>query len=119
MGAEFEEKLERQNIQVLREAPPVLAQVEAREAETSTRGYLPAARVGMISHVGGHKFAGNVIIYIPPSFESNALAGKGIWYGRVEPQHVEGIVAKTILDGKVIKDHFRGGIGHGGEVLRM
>ncbi|KAF1353091.1 Sucrase/ferredoxin-like-domain-containing protein [Delphinella strobiligena] len=119
LGAEFEEKLERQNIQVLREAPPALAQAEAREAETSTREDLPAARVGMISHIGGHKFAGNVIIYIPPSFHRNPLAGKGIWYGRVEPQHVEGIVAKTILDGKVIKDHFRGGIGQGGEVLRM
>jgi len=112
---EFEEKLERQNIPVLRD-PPVM---DAVEIPTEVQGYQPAARVGQISHIGGHKFAGNVIIYIPPSFTSNPLAGKGIWYGRVDPSHVEGIVAKTILDGKVVKDLFRGGIGHDGEILRL
>jgi len=112
---EFEEKLERQNIQVIREAPVV----DAVEVETEVQGYQPAARVAQISHIGGHKFAGNIIIYIPPSFTMNPLAGKGIWYGRVEPQHVEGIVGKTVLDGKVIKDLFRGGIDHDGQVLRL
>ena len=97
---EFEEKLERQNIELLKD-PPV---AEAVEVDTAVEGYTPTARVGLISHVGGHKWAGNVIIYIPPSFGGNALAGKGIWYGRVEPGHVEGIVAKTILGGKVIKE---------------
>ncbi|EEP78256.1 hypothetical protein UREG_03101 [Uncinocarpus reesii 1704] len=76
------------------------------------------ANVGLISHIGGHKYAGNVIIYLPPSMESNALSGKGIWYGRVEPKHVEGIVKETILDGRVIRDHFRGGIEESG-VLRL
>jgi len=73
----------------------------------------------LTSYLAGHKFAGNVIIYIPPSFASNPLAGKGIWYGRVGPEHVEGIVTKTILDGKVIKDMFRGGIDKSGEILRL
>lgn len=63
--------------------------------------------------------AGNVIIYIPPSFTSNALHGRGIWYGRVEPGHVEGIVAKTILEGNVIKDLFRGGIDQNRDILRL
>lgn len=115
LQAEFEDKLERQNVQVIKD-PPVM---DAIEVETDVQGYQPAARVGQISHIGGHKFAGNVIIYIPPSFTSNPLAGKGIWYGRVEPQHVEGIVGKTLLDGKVIKDLFRGGVEHGGQVLRL
>ncbi len=80
--------------------------------------------VGMISHVGGHKWAGNVIIYIPPTFEClpsgpHPLAGSGIWYGRVEPRHVEGIVEQTLLRGKVIQDHFRGGITKGGDILRL
>ncbi len=71
------------------------------------------ARVGLISHIGGHKFAGNVIIYIPPSFadqsgETSPLAGRGIWYGRVEPKHVDGIVRETILQGRVISELFRG-----------
>lgn len=77
------------------------------------------AHIGLISHVGGHKYAGNVIVYIPPGMGANALAGKGIWYGRIEPRHVEGIVQETVLGGRVVGDHFRGGIGRDGAVLRM
>lgn len=64
----------------------------------------------MISHIGGHKFAGNVIIYIPPflAFHGNRLAGMGIWYGRVEPRHVPGIVAETLGAGRIIKELYRG-----------
>ncbi|KAK8200608.1 Altered inheritance of mitochondria protein 32 [Zalaria obscura] len=115
LQAEFEEKLERQNVQILRD-PPV---AQAVEVDTELEGYTPHARVAQISHIGGHKWAGNVIIYIPPSFKANPLAGKGIWYGRVEPRHVEGIVGKTVLDGKVIKELFRGGIAHDGDILRI
>ncbi|KAL3479460.1 Sucrase/ferredoxin-like-domain-containing protein [Aspergillus californicus] len=83
------------------------------------------AHIGLISHIGGHKYAGNVIIYIPNSMkygDSSAphpLAGKGIWYGRIEPKHVEGVVEETILGGKVVSDHFRGGIDHDGSILRL
>ncbi|KAF2156267.1 hypothetical protein K461DRAFT_318855 [Myriangium duriaei CBS 260.36] len=114
--AEFRDKLARQNVTVLEDqAPPV----ETRVRNEATEEYKVTARVGSISHIGGHKFAGNVIVYIPPSFRGNALNGKGIWYGRVEPGHVEGIVAQTVLGGKVIKELFRGGIGQGGEALRL
>ncbi|KAI1615822.1 Sucraseferredoxin-like protein [Exophiala viscosa] len=83
--------------------------------------------IGMISHIGGHKWAGNVIMYIPPTFQHllsasrspHPLAGMGIWYGRVEPRHVEGIIEQTLLQGKVIQDLFRGGLGQGGETLRL
>ncbi|KIV86372.1 hypothetical protein PV11_01986 [Exophiala sideris] len=83
--------------------------------------------VGMISHIGGHKWAGNVIMYIPPTFQlplsasrsPHPLAGLGIWYGRVEPRHVEGIIEQTLLKGKVIQDLFRGGLGQNGETLRL
>lgn len=89
--------------------------------EMKTPGSL--ARVGLISHIGGHKFAGNVIVYLPPQMKmggnAHPLAGCGIWYGRVEPKHVEGIVKETILGGQVIKDLFRGGIRKGGEIIRM
>ena len=81
------------------------------------------ARVGLISHIGGHKFAGNVILYIPPGTKTkdgdHALAGCGIWYGRVEPKHIEGIIKETILGGRIIEDLFRGGIRQGGEILRL
>ena len=82
------------------------------------------AHIGLISHVGGHKYAGNVIVYIPPEMKLSdgtlhPLAGKGIWYGRIEPKHVPGIVEETILGGRVVKDHFRGGIGREGDILRL
>ena len=115
LAAEFEDKLARQNIPVISEAPPH----DTMQPDYSIEEYQPAARIGQISHIGGHKWAGNVIIYIPPSFKTNPLAGCGIWYGRVEPQHVEGIVGKTLIDGKVIKPLFRGGIREGGEILRL
>ncbi|KAI7109207.1 hypothetical protein KC352_g36485, partial [Hortaea werneckii] len=111
---EFEDKLQRQNIALLHDAPVA----EAEEINTDVEGYVPTARTGLISHIGGHKWAGNVIVYIPPSFASNRLAGKGIWYGRVGPEHVEGIVAKTIMDGKVIKELFRGGIDQNPQTLQ-
>lgn len=83
------------------------------------------AHIGLISHVGGHKYAGNVILYIPPkmklgtSLEPHPLAGKGIWYGRIEPKHVEGLIEETLLGGKVVTDHFRGGIDKKGDILRI
>jgi len=79
-----------------------------RYARADQRPY----RVALVSHVGGHKWAGNVIIYFHPLHQDglspSSLAGKGIWYGRVEPKHVEGIVSETIKGGKVIKELFRG-----------
>ncbi|KAK6411749.1 Altered inheritance of mitochondria protein 32 [Oleoguttula sp. CCFEE 5521] len=107
---EFCDQLATHTIPVLSVPPP------ASSPDLSTP---PPARVGLISHIGGHKFAGNVIIYIPPSMKDHALAGKGIWYGRVGPEHVEGIVRETIVGGKVIQELFRGGIGKGAEVMRL
>lgn len=49
----------------------------------------------------GHKYAGNVICYIN--------RGKtGIWYGRVKTCHCRAIIEETILQGKVIKELYRG-----------
>lgn len=68
------------------------------------------ADVAQISHIGGHKYAGNVIIYLPPSLEGNALRGSGIWYGRVGPENVEGVVEETVMRGRVVLEFLRGGI---------
>ncbi|PYH85498.1 Sucraseferredoxin-like protein [Aspergillus uvarum CBS 121591] len=87
------------------------------------------AHVGLISHIGGHKYAGNVIVYLPPgmtvvgedasSVVPHPLAGKGIWYGRIEPKHVQGVVEETILGGRVLADHFRGGVDRESGILRL
>ncbi|USP80615.1 uncharacterized protein yc1106_07889 [Curvularia clavata] len=68
------------------------------------------ADVGLISHIGGHKYAGNVIMYIPPAMASNELKGAGVWYGRVGPEQVEGVVEETLVRGRVITELLRGGV---------
>ncbi|GAA6044255.1 hypothetical protein JCM8097_002095 [Rhodosporidiobolus ruineniae] len=66
-------------------------------------------RVGLfkVSHLGGHKFAGNVIIFFP--------SGSCVWYGRATPKDVGIIVDRTILGGKVIPELLRGGLGLAGK----
>ena len=124
---EFGDQLLRERFQVLK-GPVDIGDGRERtllgEAASQTEGSSGTARVGLISHIGGHKFAGNVILYIPPGAKTvggkeNPLAGCGICYGRVEPKHVEGIIKETLLGGTVIEELFRGGIRQGGEILRI
>lgn len=49
----------------------------------------------------GHKFAGNIIVYINKG-------RTGVWYGRVKACHCRQIVQETLLKGKVIKELYRG-----------
>lgn len=74
--------------------------------------------IGCISHVGGHAWAGNVIVYLPEN-TANALAGTGMFYGRVEPRHVQGIIRETVLGGRVIRELWRGGVGADGKAIRI
>ncbi|OTA06237.1 hypothetical protein A9Z42_0069820 [Trichoderma parareesei] len=134
LRSEFEDKLGRKGFTVAREAVRVEGLEEDEEMKKRVEGSNSGssssssservARVGLISHIGGHKFAGNVIIYIPPGFtteggERHPLAGCGIWYGRVEPRHVEGIVGETVMAGRVVEDKFRGGIDAHRRILRL
>ncbi|ODV96221.1 hypothetical protein PACTADRAFT_49606 [Pachysolen tannophilus NRRL Y-2460] len=57
-------------------------------------------KVGIISHIGGHAFAGNVIYFNEK--------GESIWYGRVFPVNCEGIVTETVFNGRIIKELYRG-----------
>lgn len=126
---EFEAQLPKEGVEVLRGpvAVPMEQDVEAIAGPTDHEAAAtsPTARVGLISHIGGHKFAGNVIVYLPPSLrssdckEKHPLAGHGIWYGRVEPKHVQGIIQETIRKGNVIADMFRGGITPDRKILRL
>lgn len=125
LRSEFERTLPQKDIQVLND--PVEVPLPTEQSAISgpeTVDHVKTARLAVISHIGGHALAGNVILYIPPSMKlgsgaAHPLAGCGIWYGRVEPKHVEGIVQETIINGNVIADHFRGGVRQGGEILRL
>lgn len=53
----------------------------------------------LVSHVGGHKYAANCIIY--------TKSGKAIWLARVTPQHVNAIIEHCVLKGEVFPDLLR------------
>lgn len=59
--------------------------------------------LGLISHIGGHAYAGNVI-YFPKDVKACPVT----WYGRVLPQNVQGIVEETIKNKRIISELFRG-----------
>ena len=68
-----------------------------------------------ISHVGGHKYSANVIVYRRRDFEwykreaeeaekqQGEGAAQGIWLARVRPEECENIIKYTVLQGKVLK----------------
>jgi glycerol-3-phosphate O-acyltransferase/dihydroxyacetone phosphate acyltransferase len=80
-----------------------------------------------ISHVGGHKYSANVMVYRRPNAfgqddpttegeekekESGEVgAAQGIWLARVRPEDCENLVRYTVLKGKVVKPEtqLRGG----------
>ncbi|RAH39631.1 sucrase/ferredoxin-like domain-containing protein [Aspergillus brunneoviolaceus CBS 621.78] len=85
-----------------------------------------------INHVGGHKYAANVIVYRrresgwngssagtgAPGATADAAAegaAQGIWLARVKPQDCENIIRYTVLQGKVVKpaEQLRGGFDRG------
>ncbi|KAJ6627957.1 Sucrase/ferredoxin-like-domain-containing protein [Mycena sp. CBHHK59/15] len=66
---------------------------------------LRAAKKALIlfnSHMGGHEYAGNTIIYTP--------GGSSVWYGRVTPHEVDSIVENTIEGGLILPPLLRGGL---------
>ncbi|KAF2972834.1 hypothetical protein GQX73_g798 [Xylaria multiplex] len=81
LQAEFERQLPHAGLEVLH--GPLLDESVSVPPLSGTGGEKPpTARVGLISHIGGHKFAGNIIIYLPPTFMNRAgnphpLAGHG------------------------------------------
>jgi len=82
--------------------------IKVPEAQTALETRLKAlggehkALILRTSHIGGHKFAGNVVIYNPQ--------GTSVWYGRVTPHDVESIVKNTIINGQVLPAILRGGM---------
>ncbi|KAH0839698.1 Sucrase/ferredoxin-like-domain-containing protein [Lanmaoa asiatica] len=74
----------------------------AFETQLKAHGGEHKALILRTSHVGGHKFAGNVIIHNPQ--------GTSVWYGRVTPHDVESIVKNTIINGQVLPPILRGGM---------
>ncbi|XVF60221.1 hypothetical protein PTKIN_Ptkin08bG0027400 [Pterospermum kingtungense] len=84
---------------------PVLIQKLKEEIEL--RGLKDQVFVSACSHVGGHKYAGNLIIFSPDS------EGKvtGHWYGYVTPDDVPELLDQHIAKGEIIEHLWRGQMG--------
>ncbi|KAI5849636.1 Sucrase/ferredoxin-like-domain-containing protein [Morchella snyderi] len=90
-------------------APALMAQFLA---VIRARGLEGRVRVGYTSHLSGHKWAGNVVVYLPPG-GAGGRGGLGVWYGRVGTGEVEGIVDETVVGGRVVGELCRGVVGGG------
>ncbi|KDQ20689.1 hypothetical protein BOTBODRAFT_26706 [Botryobasidium botryosum FD-172 SS1] len=55
-----------------------------------------------VSHTGGHKYAGNMILCFPQ--------GASVWYGKMTPHEVPEVVRQTIVGGKIMPGLLRGGM---------
>lgn len=79
--------------------------------EIREKNLCPNQNVGLISHVGGHKYAGNVILY--NNYGSNDEAGKHqldcLWFGKVLPPNLS-LLFKNLGHGLIPRDLYRGGI---------
>ncbi|GAX76232.1 hypothetical protein CEUSTIGMA_g3676.t1 [Chlamydomonas eustigma] len=78
-------------------AGPML--IESLQHTCLNKGLQEKVVVLACSHIGGHKFAGNIIVY-------SDLGGH--WYGRVKPCHSDAIIDTHVVGGKVFKELWRG-----------
>lgn len=71
-----------------------LIETVAREGLEST------VKVLGCSHVGGHKYAGNLICY-----------PRGDWFGRIAPWHSDAVIGQYVEEGRLLKELWRGRVG--------
>ena len=76
------------------------ALLELFSAEIDRRHLNESVAIHRTSHVGGHEYAGNVLVY--PG---------GDWYGYVIPADVPEIVERHILGGQIVVERWRGRMG--------
>ncbi|XWS44122.1 hypothetical protein CRYUN_Cryun15aG0017600 [Craigia yunnanensis] len=84
---------------------PVL--IEKLNEEIELRGMKDQVFVSACSHIGGHKYAGNLIIFSPDS-EGKIM---GHWYGYVTPDDVPELLDQHIAKGEIIERLWRGQMG--------
>ncbi|KAF4397351.1 hypothetical protein G4B88_027091 [Cannabis sativa] len=84
---------------------PVL--IEKFKEEIESRGLTDQVIVNACSHIGGHKYAGNLIIY-SPGVDAKMT---GHWYGYVTPADVPELLDQHIAKGEIIERLWRGSMG--------
>ncbi|GMP30229.1 hypothetical protein CsSME_00004990 [Camellia sinensis var. sinensis] len=83
------------------------ALIEKFNEEIELRGLKDQVFVSACSHVGGHKYAGNLIIF--STDQEGNIAGH--WYGYVTPNDVADLLEKHIGKGEIIENLWRGQMG--------
>ncbi|GAB4845915.1 hypothetical protein Ancab_024921 [Ancistrocladus abbreviatus] len=84
--------------------PPLVTRFKE---EVELHGLQGKVSVSPCSHIGGHKYAGNVII-----FGSNINAQvTGHWYGYVAPEDVPVLLEQHIIKGEIVEQLWRGQMG--------
>ncbi|ODQ66234.1 hypothetical protein NADFUDRAFT_45759 [Nadsonia fulvescens var. elongata DSM 6958] len=79
-----------------------LSQLRDHELDRDVDDLTPGGvNVFTVSHLGGHKFSANVIIYLN--------TGEAIWLARITPAHVKNIIEEVIIKGRVWPELLRGG----------
>lgn len=71
------------------------------------------------SHVGGHAYAGNVLVFAPGNgvmsdaskILKNTSDVQGTWYGYVTPGEIGEVLQRTVLTGEVVPRLWRGSMG--------
>ncbi|KAK1318942.1 hypothetical protein QJS10_CPB04g01362 [Acorus calamus] len=81
--------------------------VQRLKEEIVAEGMDDEVHVRACSHVGGHKYAGNLIIFGP----CGGVAIAGHWYGYVTPDDVPVLVNEHIRKGKIVHRLWRGQMG--------
>ena len=79
--------------------PPVRRAIEAACEASGTTD----VTVRATSHVGGHKYAANVLVY-----------PEGVWYGYARPEDAERIVSEHLRERRIVQDLWRGSMLSGG-----
>ncbi|CAM8941182.1 unnamed protein product [Rhodiola kirilowii] len=83
--------------------------------EIEVNGLQEKVSVCACSHLGGHKYAGNVIIF------GTSVDGQvtGHWYGYVTPDDVPVLLEEHILKGKIVNQLWRGQMGQSEEEQKI
>lgn len=66
-------------------------------------------RVYATTHLGGHKFAGLLLVYLPSTETKDEKDGEWscAWYGKVTPDNLDCVLDSTIRDRKVVPELVR------------
>lgn len=78
--------------------------------EISSKGLYQDKNIALISHIGGHKFAGNLILY--NYLGTDEISGRNqldsLWFARVSPPNLS-ILLEYVNNRKIPLEHYRGG----------